>query len=58
MTIREKVGAIADEPVAEAPTPVEPDLIVDGVPGADPAAEAARERLRRKAEAAKDAFRS
>ena len=56
--LREKVGALAEEPVAEAPTPVEADLVVDGVPGADPAAEAARERLRRKAEAAKDAFRS
>ena len=49
--LREKVEAIAEEPV-------EADLIVEGVPGADPAAEAARARLRDKAQAAKDAFRS
>ena len=49
--LREKVEAIAEEPV-------EADLIVEGVPGSDPAAEAARARLRDKAQAAKDAFRS
>jgi hypothetical protein len=38
--------------------PVEPDLIVEGVPGADPAADAARARLRQKAADATESFRN
>ena len=51
-------GALGADRKAIAEEPVEADLIVEGVPGADPAAEAARARLRAKAQAAKDAFRS
>ena len=36
----------------------EPDLIVEGVPGADPAADAARARLRQKAADATESFRN
>ena len=56
--LRERVEEIVDEPVAEAPTAVEADLVVEGVPGSDPATEAARARLREKAQAAKESFRS
>ncbi len=56
--LRERVEEIVEEPVAEAPTAVEADLIVEGVPGSDLATEAARARLRDKAQAAKESFRS
>ncbi len=59
--LREKVGQLDAEPApptAPVATPVEPDLIVEGVPGSDPATEAARARLRQKAADAKESFRS
>ena len=52
------LGAQSVEPVAPVAVPVEPDLIVEGVPGADPAADAARARLRPKAADATESFRS
>jgi hypothetical protein len=52
------LGAQSAEPVAPVAVPVEPDLIVEGVPGADPAADAARARLRQKAADATESFRN
>ncbi|MGI9187618.1 MAG: hypothetical protein ACR2J9_08925 [Gaiellales bacterium] len=59
--LREKVSGLEtqpDEPIAPVATPVVADLIVEGVPGSDPATDAARARLRQKAADATDAFRS
>jgi hypothetical protein len=59
--LREKVSGLntqPDEPVAPVATPVEPDLIVEGVPGSDPATEAARARLRKKAADATESFKN
>ncbi len=56
--LRQKVGNLDAEPLAPPATPVEADLILEGVPGPDPAADAARARLRQKAADAKDSFRS
>lgn len=59
--LREKVSGLSeqpDEPIAPVATPVEPDLIVEGVPGSDPATEAARARLRKKAADATESFKN
>ena len=59
--LREKVSnldAQPEEPVAPVATLVEPDLIVEGVPGSDPATDAARARLRQKAADATESFRT
>jgi hypothetical protein len=59
--LREKVSGLnaqPEEPTAPVATPVEPDLIVEGVPGSDPATEAARARLRQKAADATESFRT
>lgn len=59
--LREKVSSLntqPEEPIAPIATPVEADLIVEGVPGSDPATDAARARLRQKAADAKESFRN
>lgn len=59
--LREKVSNLdtqPEAPVAPVATPVEADLILEGVPGSDPATDAARARLRQKAADAKESFRS
>ena len=56
--LREKVEQLTDEPVADVATPVQADLIVEGIPGGDPATETARARLRQRAEAAKQSFKN
>lgn len=59
--LREKVSSLEtqpEEPVAPVATPVVADLIVEGVPGSDPATDAARARLRQKAADARESFRS
>ena len=58
--LREKVSGLdarPAEPVTPPATPVEADLIIEGVPGSDPATDAARARLRQKAADAKESFR-
>ena len=55
--LKERVADVQREPEAPVAEPVEPDLIVEGVPGADPGLEAARARLRERAERARDGFR-
>ncbi len=59
--LREKVSSLEaqpEEPVAPVATPVVADLIVEGVPGSDPATDAARARLRQKAADASESFKS
>ncbi len=59
--LREKVSSLEaqpEEPVAPVATPVVADLIVEGVPGSDPATDAARARLRQKAADARESFKS
>jgi hypothetical protein len=58
--LREKVSGLdarPAEPVTLPATPVEADLIIEGMPGSDPATDAARARLRQKAADAKESFR-
>lgn len=55
--LKERVAEVQREPEAPVAEPVEPDLIVEGVPGSDPGLEAARARLRERAERARDGFR-
>ena len=54
--LRTKISDLETAPEAPVATPVEADLIVDGVVGPDPATEAARARLRQKAAEAKQKF--
>ncbi len=56
--LRDKINDMDAVPEAPVATPVEPDLIVEGVSGADPAIDAARTRLRQKAAEAKQSFRN
>ncbi len=56
--LRDKINDMDAVPEAPVATPVEPDLIVEGVSGADPAIDAARARLRQKAAEAKQSFRN
>jgi len=55
--LKERVADVQREPEAPVAEPVEPDLIVEGVPGSDPGLEAARARLRERAERAREGFR-
>ncbi len=56
--LRDKINDMNAVPEAPVATPVEPDLIVEGVSGADPAIDAARARLRQKAAEAKQSFKN
>jgi hypothetical protein len=55
--LRDRVADLEREPEAPPAVPVEPDLVVEGAPGADPALETARARLRQRADAAREGFR-
>jgi len=55
--LKERVADVQREPEAPVAEPVEPDLIVEGVPGSDPGLDAARARLRERAERAREGFR-
>ena len=56
--LRDRISDLDVEPEAPVATPVEPDLIVEGVAGDDPAVDEARARLRQRVDDAKRSFRA